>query len=140
LQRYLVTYLPVDPARRATQTSNATHVRVFAVRFANSTDVAGVTPAAALRNRRWLDLGMIAIPTLQLPRAPHPAAPFPGADDAIPFGVAIEPLVHQRFVTCVVKHPNPRKPWNIDLVWNELAEFYSELAQELGSAASSFRF
>jgi hypothetical protein len=136
-ERYLITYVPVHLTKNRTgkvidvpdETTSATHVHVYAVRFDNARSVPTTVPE--LIGRTWMDLGRILIP---------PAIGFPRPNEPARFGSRIEGHVRRQFITCVVKHPNPRKPWNIDVVWNELAEFYSELARELGSMGGSFRF
>lgn len=130
LPRYLITYLPLDSGGQPTDTGVASQVSAFAVRFDNWRGVP-TTPGAI---RTWMRLGEIELPPV--------SARFPSVRDEAGFGREVEKLVRRRFVEKVVAptRPRGRKGYPYDVVWNELAEFYSELARELGSAAGSFRF
>jgi len=122
--RYLITYEPVPLGSKT-----PTHVEVRAVKFPRNTPVP--SSLRAVRAMRWISLGQV----------PAPQVPQTTPQWDVVFGQHVEEPVRNRFVAWVV---NPRtgafKGRAHDVVWDELAEFYSELARELGSMGGSFRF
>ncbi len=122
-QRFLITYRPVGirPDGRAAA------VCVYALGFTNIADVP--RDVAALRARTWAHLG----------RAPLPERiPFPTVVDGGFFGSAVERHVRKRFGTALVRpagrtvRPGTGGHLPGPDVRYEQAEFYAELARELG--------
>ncbi|WP_433612653.1 hypothetical protein [Prescottella agglutinans] len=117
-QKWLVTYLPVRMDGSVAQSGRATRVRVFA----------GEVRGGKVMSR--FDLGATDVP---------PSVPFPRIDETAFFGMAIEDVVRKRFATWL---PAPRRDKlrkktggsriGPDMIWNEIANFYSALARELG--------
>jgi hypothetical protein len=129
-QPYLITYLPVDKDGVGSEKPDATHLRVFAIDFS-----AGIPPSTAgVLQRTWMSVGKIPIP--------RKARPFlSSARQAHRFGREVEGAVRHLFLSKVVNKTRRggRKPSH-DVIWDELAEFYSELARELTPPVGSFRF
>jgi hypothetical protein len=120
----LITYLPVDSSNSSVSSGQPACVRVFATRF--EAKGAGDNPSDFLRKHAWYDLGSFAPPkqiTLNV-------------DDGGLFGAAIERYVRHQF-QAVVKAPTQHVPGGggprqgPDVLWDELAELYAELAREL---------
>jgi hypothetical protein len=137
-QRYLITYLPLNRTGRPADARKATKLRVFALRFKHHKDLPP-PGERTLQRRAWMDLGIIQLPEKSA------WFPFPsgGRDDQ--FGNAVEEAVRQRFIQTVVKNrPNPQhggaRGSTHDVLWDELADFYRELAAELAPSGGSFRF
>jgi hypothetical protein len=122
----LATYLAVDSGGRPLPTGKAKYLRVYAV-LVNRTP----TPTLAQYRlpRLWHYLGMAPLPE----RIEHPSVDHPGA-----FGFAVEKVVQQQVMN-VVSLQTPKKKWTPgggsrpgpDMTYDELADFYRELAHEL---------
>jgi hypothetical protein len=138
--RYLVTYLPLDASKSPTDLSGAEYVQVYAVHFPPTTNpktkaVVGTAVPTTPRQIAgpWMNLGLIKLP--------KSSVWFPSVHHADQFGNAVEEAVRRRFLWKVVNpRPGGRKGYPQDIIWQELAEFYSELARELAPSGGSFRF
>jgi hypothetical protein len=124
--RYLITYRPM-PLHSPTPT----YVEVHAVKFPKNTPVPGGVPAVL--EMPWMSLGQIPAPTVP------EATPLSQRD--ILFGKLVEERVRDLFVSTVLKsRTGAFKGLAHDVVWDELADFYRELAAELSPSGGSFRF
>ena len=134
---YLITYMSRNRARERTDVGVVVDIQVFAIRFEKKSEVPFLW--SDLNRLTWMNLGLIKLPK------ESPWFPPVGWTDA--FGYAVEEAVRRRFIEKVVKkRPDAqrgglgRPPSTHDVIWNELAEFYSELARELAAESGSFRF
>lgn len=122
---WLITYLP-QPAG----SDKPTHVRIFAHKLrAEELRARGPLPPLdrLLLSRRELS------PPLALPAT----IPFPRLTRPDMFGLAVEPYVRSRFATAYGRphtHHLPPGRKGADVLWNELAGFFRELAAETGDS------
>lgn len=120
---WLITYLP-QPLNK----NKPTHVRIFAHKLkADELRASGPLPTldSLLLSRRELD------PLIELP----PKIPFPTLDKPDMFGLVIEDYVRDRFERAYGR-PRAKKVVpgrkGADVLWNELAGLFRELAAETG--------
>jgi hypothetical protein len=126
--RYLITYRPVTVTRPGAPTVLA--VDVYAIGFPAGTPVAD--SVAAVMRMRWLKLGRVLVPALP----PGPASQYDAR-----LGRAVESRVRSLFIDKIVRpRQGALRGWAHDVVWDELADFYRELAAELSPSGGSLRF
>lgn len=122
---WLITYLP-QPLNK----NKPTHVRIFAHKLkADELKGSGPIPTldSLLLSRREL------MPPLALPDA----IPFPRLTRPDMFGLAVEPYVRRRFAGAYGRPHMGRQKLGRkgpDVLWNELAGLFRELAAETGDA------
>lgn len=130
----LITYLPIDPSGRPVSTGRAERAKVFAVPYS------GPGTVNSYLSKDWYLIGEIPVQRVVVLKVDQPGL----------FGAAIEERVRRCFRTVVLQNTglNPGRKFTggggpghgPDVLWNELAAFYRELAAELESASWSASF
>lgn len=122
--KILITYRPVDSGGKAVQTGRPAKVQVFATKLTD------LTPAKLLSGATWWNLDGV----------PPPGSVLPTLDNPPLFGAAVEESVRNKFRDEVLAKNSPPHTMRLgvgghrsgpDVLWDELAGMYQELAREL---------